>query len=180
MRIILVRHAAPVLPMDWPDQSTRPLTADGVAAAASLAPRLVSLAPAAVVSSPYRRAIQTVAPAASLLGLPVDPDFSLREWDSGYVPTPDYQRLDAESWADPTFARADGESLSQLSTRAVAALSRLTVDTVVGSHGTFIARALAGFGMSVDLDFVRAMPMPAVFVLTMSDGRLTDVEQWAS
>jgi 2,3-bisphosphoglycerate-dependent phosphoglycerate mutase len=166
----------PVLPPDWPDQSTRPLTASGSAAADELAPRLASLGPAAVVSSPYLRAVQTVAPAAALLGMPVETDFSLREWDSGYEPTPEYERLDAESWADPAFARAGGESLAQLSSRAVAALSRLTGDTIVGSHGTFIARALAGFGVPVDLNFVRSMPMPAVFVLTMSDGRLARLE----
>lgn len=107
-------------------------------------------------------------------------DCALREWDSGYAPSPEYERLDAESWADPTFARPGGESLAQLSSRAVEALSRRSGDTIVGSHGTFIARALAGFGVSVDLAFVRAMPMPAVFVLTLSGGRLADVEQWDS
>jgi 2,3-bisphosphoglycerate-dependent phosphoglycerate mutase len=178
MRIVLLRHAVPVLPPDWPDQSTRPLTTEGLAAAASLAPRLAELAPAAVVSSPYLRAVQTVQPAADLLGLPIDTDFSLREWDFGYAPTPDYERLDAESWADPTLARADGESLDQVSSRAVAALSRLTGDTIVGSHGTFISRALAGFGIAVDLAFVRSMPMPAVFELTMTGGQLQEFEQW--
>jgi|SRR5579875_3570685 len=176
MRIILVRHAAPVLPMDWPDQSTRPLTAAGRAAAAELAPRLATLGATAVVSSPYRRAVQTVEPVAALLGVPVEPDFSLREWDSGYAPTPAYERLDAESWADPAYARPGGESLAELSSRAVAALTGLPGDTIVGSHGTFISRALAGFGVAVDLAFVRAMPMPAVFVLTIFGGRLTRLQ----
>jgi 2,3-bisphosphoglycerate-dependent phosphoglycerate mutase len=34
---------------------------------------------------------------------------------------------------------------------------------LVGSHGTFVARTLAGFGVEVDWAFVRDMPMPAVY-----------------
>ena len=42
----------------------RPLTATGLAAAERLAPELLALQPTAILSSPYLRAVQTVAPAA--------------------------------------------------------------------------------------------------------------------
>ncbi len=125
--------------------------------------------PSTIVSSPYLRAIQTVRPAAHLLSLPVATYPDLREWDSGLSIRPDYADQHAASWRAPTVARPDGESLNQLTERAVAALS-LLLDThqgavIVGSHGTFVARALAGFGADVDWSFARAMPMPAVYTV---------------
>ncbi|HEY4453958.1 MAG TPA: histidine phosphatase family protein [Pseudonocardiaceae bacterium] len=71
----------------------------------------------------------------------------LREWDSGLEPGPDFAEHYARSWAEPTMSRPGGESLAQLSERAVTALWGLASEfaggaVIVGSHGTFIARAL--------------------------------------
>jgi 2,3-bisphosphoglycerate-dependent phosphoglycerate mutase len=172
MRLILVRHAAPLIPTPaGPAELVRPLTAAGLDAAAALAPELAALRPGGVASSPYLRAVQTVRPAAQLLGLRISLRLALREWDSGFEPGPDYARYHAESWADPAQARPGGESLTQLSTRAVRALREMLTgpDALVGSHGTFLARALVGFGIPVDREFVRAMPMPAVYLLDFAD-----------
>jgi 2,3-bisphosphoglycerate-dependent phosphoglycerate mutase len=112
--------------------------------------------------------VQTVRPLAAALGLPVETHPDLREWDSGIDPRPDYADLYAESWAEPGRARPGGESLRDLSACAVAALTAVAGDgtVVVGSHGTFVARALVGFGVGgVDWAFCRAMPMPAVYRL---------------
>lgn len=139
-RFVLVRHAQSVPPVwDVPDTPDRPLTAEGLADARALAPELLALRPHVVVSSPYLRAVQTVRP----LGLPVLTRHELREWDSGLTPSADF------------------------AVRAVAALRQFAREypgrtVVVGSHGTFVSRALAGHGTPVDWDFVRAMPMPAV------------------
>ena len=169
MTIVLVRHAHPVIPtVGGPDDLHRPLTEDGLADAAALAPRLAALGPARIVSSPYLRAVRTVRPAAELLGLPVETDWELREWDSGLAPGPDYARHYASSWANPDLVRPGGESLRHLSDRALGALRPLLDGpgpVVVGSHGTFISRTLAGFGYPVDWPFHRSMPMPAVYVL---------------
>lgn len=93
----------------------------------------------------------------------------LREWDSGLEPTPDYARHYAESWATPNVARAGGESLDRLTVRAVGILTSLAEQhpdgtVIVGSHGTFISRALVGFGVTtVDWAYSRAMPSPAIY-----------------
>lgn len=50
--------------------------------------------------------------------------------------------------------------------------SSSTADVVVGSHGTWIARALHGLGCDVDADFWLNMPMPAVFVIESDGERL--------
>ncbi|MFI8974229.1 histidine phosphatase family protein [Nocardia asteroides] len=174
--LILLRHATPVIPTPGgPDDYTRPLTAEGHQQARDAAGVLRALAPQAIVSSPYLRAVQTVEPLAHALGLPVRTDDELREWDSGLAPRPDYARHYALSWAMPRLSRAGGESLGRLSHRAVGALLALAHrhhdgTVVIGSHGTFIARALVGFGFTqADWAFSHAMPMPAIYRLDLTD-----------
>lgn len=176
--VVLVRHAEPYLPRPGgPDDYGRGLTARGHEQAQALVVDLVDPRPAAVVSSPYLRAVQTVAPTARTLDLAVLSDPLLREWDSGLEARPDYADHYALSWADPDFTRPGGESLAELSARAVGALRALALrfaggTVVVGSHGTFIARAPAGFGVAVDWPLCRAMPMPARYRLTFAGDRV--------
>jgi 2,3-bisphosphoglycerate-dependent phosphoglycerate mutase len=164
--IVLVRHAESVHPTPGgPDEYHRPLAETGLAQAEQLVEELAALKPDRIVASPYLRAVQTVQPLAKALGLPVHTDHELREWDSGLEPTPDYARHYEASWADPSFARPGGESLNQLTERAVSILRSFTGTVVIGSHGIFVARALAGFGVPVDWPFSDAMPMPAIYLI---------------
>jgi 2,3-bisphosphoglycerate-dependent phosphoglycerate mutase len=164
--IVLVRHAESVHPTPGgPDEYHRPLAETGLAQAEQLVEELAALKPDRIVASPYLRAVQTVQPLAKALGLPVHTDHRLREWDSGLAPTPDYARHYEASWADPSFARPGGESLNQLTERAVSVLRSFTGTVVIGSHGTFVARALAGFGVPIDWPFSDAMPMPAIYLI---------------
>lgn len=85
---------------------------------------------------------------------------------------PRYER----SWADPAFARERSESLDGLTRRAVAALRALAHQhpaerVLVGSHGTFVARALCGFAVPVRWPFPQSMPSPTVYHLRFPDPR---------
>lgn len=170
--IFLVRHAQSVPPaLNGPDEYQRPLTDIGRAQANQVAGSLADLDPSVVISSPYLRAVQTLEPAAQQWNLPIHTDPRLREWDSGIEPAPDYARHYAQSWAHPQWARPGAESLLELTERAVHVLTDI-VDglrsrpAVIGSHGTFVARALIGLGCSgVSWAFQQAMPMPAVYRL---------------
>jgi 2,3-bisphosphoglycerate-dependent phosphoglycerate mutase len=173
--ILLVRHARSVRPTaDGPDEFTRSLTPDGLRQADELVAVLTEPRPAAVWSSPYRRAIQTVRPTAQALGLPVHTDVELREWDDGLAYTDDWEEHYAESWADPSYARPGGESLEQLRTRAVDAVRMLAHRcrgqvVLVAGHGTFIAQALSGFGRPIGRAAWQSMPMPAIYRLRFAD-----------
>lgn len=178
-RVVLVRHAQSAVPIaGGPDDYQRPLVEDGLRQAELLVDVLSHPRPVAIVSSPYLRAIQTIQPLALAIDAPVRTKHDLREWDSGLAPTPHWERHYARSWADPAYARDGGESLNALTTRATAAVSALarrypTGTVLIASHGTFIARALIGFGVGgVDWQFSRAMPMPAVYQLEIHTGTL--------
>lgn len=177
-RLLLVRHAASVPPaQDGPDEYERPLSALGVQQAQALADELLAHAPARVLSSPYRRAVDTVAPTARAVGLGVETREALREWRSGIGATQDWQRHYRRCWDRPEWTATGGETHLALKQRAVAALHDIAREsagesvTVVGSHGAWIARALHGLGCRVDADFWLAMPMPAVFEVDLRDGR---------
>ncbi|MBY8850968.1 histidine phosphatase family protein [Saccharothrix longispora] len=150
--LVLVRHATSVVPTrGGPDEMTRPLRPEGLVQARDLVGGLLALAPTAVASSPYLRAVQTVEPAARALGLAVDTRWELREWDSGLAPTPDYARHHVRSWEHPDEARPGAESIADLDRRVGAALARLAEEhdggtVLVGTHGTFAARALLAAG----------------------------------
>ena len=167
--LLLVRHATSLPPAPGgPDDHHRPLTSDGLAEAEALAGSLLTHAPTRFLSSPYLRAVQTVAPAATACGLTVETHHELREWESGIGPTPEWQTHYRRCWDDPQLSIGEGESHQALTSRAVDALHRAATGadagaTVVASHGTWIARALLGLGCSVDADFWFSMPMPAVY-----------------
>jgi 2,3-bisphosphoglycerate-dependent phosphoglycerate mutase len=172
--VVLVRHALSVVrTVDGPDEVRRPLADAGLRQADELVARLSALRPSAVWSSPYRRAMQTVQPTAQALGLDVKTMWDLREWDDGLPYTDDWEPHYEQSWADPTLVRPAGESLDQLTARAIGALRKLARESadrlvLVGSHGTFIARALG-----MDRETWQRMPMPAVYELRVeADGRI--------
>jgi 2,3-bisphosphoglycerate-dependent phosphoglycerate mutase len=169
--LVLVRHARSVPPTaDGPDELTRPLTPEGLRQADELVTLLTEPRPAAVWSSPYLRAIQTVQPTAAALGLPVHTHRQLREWDDGLAYTDDWAPHYAHSWANPSWARPGGESLEQLRTRAVDILRTIAHQNhgqgiLVAGHGTFICQALAAFGRPTDRTADQRMPMPAIYRL---------------
>jgi len=173
--VVLVRHALPVpRTADGPDEGARPLASEGLVQARQLVAVLSEPRPAAIWSSPYRRAVQRVEPTARALGLPVRTRWELREWDDGLPYTDDWEPHYARSWAEPSFARPGGESMDQIADRAARAIRALAREhpgdrVLVAGHGTFIARGLAGLGVPVDAEFWRRMPMPAVFRLRFAD-----------
>lgn len=178
-RLFLVRHATSVPPAhDGPDEYHRPLSEVGLRQAEALAEVLASLSPRQVLSSPYLRSVQTVAPTAAALGLHVEKREVLREWDSGIGATSMWERHYRDCWNQPERSVGGGESHLALQRRAVHALRDLAADltgaddVLVASHGAWIARALLGLGCRVDADFWLAMPMPAVFAIKIDGERL--------
>lgn len=80
MTVFLVRHAQAGSRKGFDgDDRARRLTAEGRHQSADIAGLLVDLGATAVLSSPYRRCIETVAPAAAALGQSVEIDERLGE-----------------------------------------------------------------------------------------------------
>jgi 2,3-bisphosphoglycerate-dependent phosphoglycerate mutase len=99
MEMMLIRHGRP----EEGEAADPGLSASGHEAAALLAEHLTGGAvrrPDAVWSSPMRRALETASPIAELLGLPVQTDDRLREFDHGapaYVAADDATTTEART-----------------------------------------------------------------------------------
>ncbi len=139
---------------------------------------LVRQRPTRFVSSPYTRAVDTVAPSAAAMALTVEPDPELREWESGLPPTPDWERAYRLAWENAESPIGLGESHAEVQARALRAFE-VHLDQagagdilVLASHGTWISRLLVALGCKVDADFWFAMPMPAVYSVTGSGSKV--------
>lgn len=81
MPVYLVRHAKAGSRDDFDgDDRERPLTNSGRQQAAALATRLAALSPSIIMSSPYRRCVETVEPLAVAIGSEVRLDEALGEF----------------------------------------------------------------------------------------------------
>ncbi|WP_166906965.1 histidine phosphatase family protein [Mycobacterium sp. DL440] len=101
MQLLLVRHALPL--RSEPGQGSDPdLSAEGIAQAERLPAALARFPVSRLVSSPQRRAIQTAGPLANELGLQVEVDDRLAEYDrdmSHYVPIEEIAKENPEELA---------------------------------------------------------------------------------
>lgn len=179
--LYFVRHAESDL--RHTSDATRPLTRKGLHDRALVKRYLVGKAIAAIYSSPYRRAIDTLLPLAEALGLPIQPvdDFCERmvapgRWIANYD---DYAR---RQWSDFDYALPGGESLRQVQTRNVAACGRLLrahaeQTVVVGSHGTALSTIIQHFDPTYGYaDFRRIQGlMPWIVRFVFVQGQCADV-----
>jgi broad specificity phosphatase PhoE len=102
MQLLVIRHALP-LRSEAGEGSNPDLSEDGIEQAKRLPDALARFPIARVVSSPQRRALQTAQPVADALGLTVDVDDRLAEYDYGlshYTPIEEASQEDLQRLID--------------------------------------------------------------------------------
>jgi broad specificity phosphatase PhoE len=101
MQLLLIRHALPLRSQPG-EGSDPPLSAEGVEQVQRLPEALARHPVSRLVSSPQRRAIQTAQPVAEALGLTVEIDERLAEYDRDmalYIPIEQIRAEYPEEWA---------------------------------------------------------------------------------
>ncbi len=171
LTIILIRHAEATAPEEGvgaESERDRPLTERGLREAEVLAETLAGIQPDHVYSSPYRRAIQTVAPIANRCALKVELIEDLRErlLSPGHVP--DFLEQLQRCWLDFDYAMPDGESNRIAQARVTSVLAHLQRRhheglIILASHGNLSSLALHALEPKVEYDFWNAMPTPALY-----------------
>ncbi len=163
-------------------QTDVPLTADGEAAAASLAPFLADVRFEQVITSPRRRARDT----ARLAGFPdAGIDADLVEWDYGDyegLTTPEI-RESVPGWTVWTHPCPGGETAEQVAARLDQVVARArAVDgrTLAVGHGHSL-RALAVRWLGLDVRDGRVLGLDTATVSILGDDRGTPViARWNS
>ena len=165
-RLFLVRHGDAV----WSLDEMRPLSALGWQQAEAVADALAPLAPAALCSSPWARARQTIEPLAARLGLAIETIPDLRERQLTDRPVEDFAAASRATWDDFSYAHAGGESNLQAQRRAVAAIGEIAARhsgerVIVATHGTLLALILNAHDDSIGFDFWRRITTPDIYRL---------------
>ena len=164
------------------EDKLRPLTEKGQQDARRVTEYFRDIAVDRVISSPYKRAIDTVAGVAAARNLPVETDDRLRERAVGTW-VQDFDTFARQQWSDLDFALPGGESLNHVMARNASALEQMLADsaesTVVGTHGTALCAMIhsldPAFGYA---DFCRIVNiMPWIVKCTFDGGRLVAREE---
>ena len=179
--VYFVRHAQPNYGNH--DDRSRELSPKGLADRALVTDCLRDKRVDAVLSSPYKRAVDTVAPLAAELGLDIETveDFRERKIDSGWIE--DFDGFARRQWADFSYKLSDGESLGEVQERNLRALDGVLGRfagraVVIGSHGTALSTIIhhfrPGFGFE---EFDRIRPLrPWIVHFAIDGGECVRVE----
>ena len=181
--VFFVRHAEPDLQNH--DDASRGLSAKGLKDRELVTAFLGDEEIHAVFSSPFKRALDTVQPLALRKGLLVQTvaDFRERRVESGWIE--DFQGFCRKQWADFRYKLPEGECLSEVQSRNIAALSRLLTEyegktVVVGSHGTAMSTIINHYDSSFgyeDFEKIRGL-MPWVVKFTFEGKRCVGIRKY--
>lgn len=149
--VYFVRHAEPNY--DNRDDLTRELSEKGLADRRLVTEFLADKAIDAVLSSPYKRAVDTVKHFADSAGLDVltVEDFRERRVDSVWIE--DFSDFCRRQWSDFNYKLSDGEALCEVQERNISALSRVLSEydgknVVIGTHGTALSTIINHYDSS--------------------------------
>lgn len=175
--IYFVRHAHSTY---TPDELRRPLSEQGFNDALQVTEILKNENIDWVISSPYKRAYQTVEGVSKVIEkeiLLID-DFRERTLSEG--PVEDFSIAIHKVWQEPSFAFEGGESNLQAQERGVKAILRILEEfegknIVIGTHGNLMALTMNYFDFQYDFHFWQDLDMPDVYKLTFNDKNLQKV-----
>ncbi|GGE23845.1 histidine phosphatase family protein [Streptococcus himalayensis] len=161
--VYFVRHCEPNY--DNHDDWTRELSSKGLQDCQLVTDFLADKQIDLVLSSPLKRAVDTVKPFAESQNLPLQTisDFRERKIDDVWIE--DFNSFTAKQWKDFSYKLANGESLQEVQTRNITALQKCLQDykgknIVIGSHGTALSTILHYYKKDFGLtDFLRIKPL---------------------
>lgn len=154
-KVFFVRHAEPNY--DNHDDRSRELSPRGMENRKKVTSFLADKNIDIVISSPFKRAVDTVQDFADKNGLPVEivEDFRERKVDSGWIE--DFASFSKKQWSDFSFKLSDGECLKEVQDRNISALNNVLKqysgkNIVVGSHGTSLSTIINFYDNSFGYD----------------------------
>jgi len=164
-KIYFIRHAQSDYSIH--DDRTRPLSEEGLRNSILVADYLRDKHINVIFSSPYKRAIDTIAGFAKSADLPINivDDFRERKVDGGWIE--DFFSFSQRQWADFSYKLSDGECLAEVQERNVAALSSVLTEhkgknIVIGTHGTALSTIINyydnTYGFDDFMDMAEIMP----------------------
>ncbi len=181
--VYFIRHAEPNY--DNHDDMTRELSAKGLKDRELITGFLLDKQIDVVISSPFKRAIDTVRDFANKnrMDITIINDFRERRVDSCWIE--DFTSFSRKQWEDFTYKLSDGECLAEVQHRNIVALDKILDDyrdqnIVVGTHGTALSTIInyydKTFGYN-EFDAIRHL-MPWVVQFTFAGKELIQIKTY--
>lgn len=153
--VYFVRHAAPNY--NNHDDMNRELTVQGLHDRRLVTDFLSDKNIDVALSSPYKRAVDTIKEYADIKKLPIQLIDDFRERKVGNEWIENFNDFCKKQWEDFDFKLTDGESLKEVQIRNICALNNVLEihrgkNIVIGSHGTALSTVINYFDNSFGYD----------------------------
>lgn len=172
MEILLVRHCSAT-----GQPSGAELTPDGIDQAKALAEILSEHKVRRIISSPFKRAVDSAKPAAENLGISIEIDPRLVERELGETLDGNWMEALRATFEDPLLCFPGGESSEAATARGRAAIEDVFQEalfpTAVFTHGNLLALTARSFDGSLGFEFWKDLQNPDLVALTHDGGKVT-------
>lgn len=180
--IYFVRHAHSTYTKE---ERERPLSEKGHLDAENVTHLLKDKHIDVVISSPYKRAIQTVQGIANTYHVSIEIEEDLRERLLSSEPVADFNDAIENVWEDWSFAYEGGESNDVAQRRAVICMQSILKkykgkNIVIGTHGNIMVLLMNYFDSKYDFQFWKTLHMPDVYKLVFDNNRFSSAERLES
>jgi 2,3-bisphosphoglycerate-dependent phosphoglycerate mutase len=135
-----------------------------------------------VISSPFKRAVQTVEGIANELGKEIEIIDGFKERLLSDRPVVDFNEAIKKVWSNFDFSLDGGESNSIAQERGVSATIQVLdkykgKNIAIGTHGNIMVLIMNYFDPQYDIHFWEQLAMPDIFKLTFHDKHLIEVKR---
>lgn len=179
-KLIVVRHCAAT-----GQEHDALLTAIGEQQANDLANFLITerLPIENIISSPFTRAVQSITPYASHIGLPIQKDERLTERILSGPPMSNWLQMLEQTFTDIDIAFSGGESTRQATERVQSLIHSIVQDdtqrvTLLVTHGNLFTLILRIFDESIGFSTWKSLSNPDVYEITIERGAATIHKLW--
>ncbi|MGP4081824.1 histidine phosphatase family protein [Pseudalkalibacillus sp. R45] len=177
--IYWVRHAHSIYS---PDEYGRGLFEHGIEDAERITECFQNVHVDVVLSSPYRRAVDSVKGIAEAKGTEVGTVENLKERTLSGSPVEDFDEAINKVWSTTTFTFPGGESNTQAQQRGISSFRFLLEKyegkhVVIGTHGNIMVLIMNHFDRQYGFDFWKQLIMPDIYKVTFEQQELNKVER---
>ena len=177
--LYFIRHAHSTY---TPDELERPLSEKGKKDAERIMALIQPDSIDVVVSSPYKRAVQTVEGVAQQYNLEIEIFEELKERTLTGKPAEDFTAAITKVWEEPNFAWEGGESNMEARARGVSVIRHLLQkyegkNVAIGTHGNIMVLIMNHFDKQYDFTFWNGLDMPDIYKLTFDGDVLVGVRR---
>ncbi len=175
--IYLTRHAHSIY---TPDELNRPLSERGLKDAEKITELLSHEYITHAISSPYKRAIQTIEGTAAYFKLKIEIDNGFRERKLSDGPIENFKEAVLYAWKNLNFAPPGGEAGYCAQERGVKSLKNAIVkyhgsNIVIGTHGNLMVLIMNYYDKKYDYTFWSNLNMPDIYKLSFIDEILFEI-----